>query len=144
MSKKRLPDIGDREERMHKAYERVGTRSPRCIICGEANPLRLRLHHPAQHDFDADKTVIICSSHHDDASDWQKEHPEKIQWCTSVLEPVGHLVLGLGDLAHIAAHEHDIGPLKEFLLYVAEELRALGRELIELARSTTTAADGVP
>jgi hypothetical protein len=143
MSKKRAPDIGTRQERMDKAYERLGTRTPKCIICGETNPLRLRLHHPAQHGFDADETVIICSSEHDDASDWQKEHPEKIEGCTSVLEPIGHLLLGIGDLAHIAAHEPSAGSLKDFLLYVAEKLRATGRQLIELARTSTKAAEAV-
>jgi hypothetical protein len=143
MSKKRPSDFGDREERMHKAYERLGTRTPRCIICGETNPLCLRLHHPAQHEFDADETVIICSSDHDDASDFQKDHPGRIGGCISILEPIGHCLLGIGDLAHIAAHQPDIGPLKEFLLYVAEKLRALGRQLIELARSATDAAEAV-
>jgi hypothetical protein len=142
MSKKRPPDIGDREERVHKAYERLGTRTPSCIICGETSPLRLRLHHPAQHGFDADETVIICSSDHDDASDWQRDHPGKIEGCRSALEPIGHMLLGIGDLAYIAAHQRDIGTLKEFLLYIAETLRTLGRQLIELARSATIAAEG--
>jgi hypothetical protein len=143
MSKKRASHFGDREERMHKAYDRLGTRTPKCIICGETNPLRLRLHHTAQHGFDAEETVIICSSHHDDASDWQSEHPGKIEGCNSIFEPIGHCLLGIGDLAQIAAHEPDIGALKDFLLYVAEKLRALGRQLIELARSATDGAEAV-
>jgi len=143
VSKKRPPDFGDRESRLRRAYERLGTDKPRCIICGETNPLRLRLHHPAQHAFD-DETVIICSSHHDDASDWQSDHPAKIEGCTSVFEPIGHWLLGLGDLLHIAAHEPDIGTLKEFLIYVAQKLREFGRVMIELARATTSSGAAVP
>lgn len=140
MSKKRPPDFGDRAQRLRKAYERLGTDTPQCLICGETNPLRLELHHPAQHKFD-DCTVIVCSNHHDDASDWQKDHPAKIEGCTGVLEQIGHWLLGLGDLIHIAAQEPGLGPLKDLLIYVAHKLRAFGRHLIETAGSETATAE---
>ena len=137
MTRKR-PDFGDREQRLRKAYERLGTNNPKCLICGEAKPLCLELHHPAQHKYAAE-TIILCSNHHDIASDWQKDHPGKIDGSTNIMETVAHWLLGLGDLCHIAACEPSIESLKDFLLNLAEMLRAFGRQLIEMAHSQAVA-----
>ena len=102
MTKRRAPQFGDREQRLRKAYERLGTDNPRCLFCPETNPLCLELHHPAQNSF-AHETIIVCSNHHDDLSDWQKEHPQKVDNCTSQLEPIGHWLLGFGDLLFVGA-----------------------------------------
>jgi hypothetical protein len=142
MTKKRF-NYGDREQRLRKAYERLGTDNPKCLICCGTNPLCLELHHPAQHAF-APETIILCSNHHDDASDWQKDHPEKIADCNSILETIGHWLLGLGDLCHIAAHEPSIGSLKEFLHYLASTLRAFGHHLIKLPGSMAATAEITP
>jgi hypothetical protein len=139
MSKnRRLPDYGDRESRLRKAYERLGTNTPRCLICGQTNPLRLELHHPAQQEYD-DETIILCSSEHDDASDWQKDHPRKIEDPPSVLEIVAHWLFGLGDLLNIAASEPQGAELKELLSYIAAKLHALGHILIDLAKAAASA-----
>ena len=139
MSKnRRPPDYGDRESRLRKAYERLGTNTPRCLICSQTNPLRLELHHPAQQEYD-DETIILCSSDHDDASDWQKDHPHKIEGCSSVIEIVAHWLFGLGDLLNIAASESQGAELKEYLSYIAAKLHVLGRILIDLAKAATSA-----
>jgi len=142
MSKnRRPPDYGDRESRFRKAYERLGTNTPRCLICGQTNPLRLELHHPAGKDFD-DETVIICSNHHDDASDWQHDHPPKVEGCNSIIEVLAHWVFGLGDLLKIAAEEPSASELKELLTYVASKLHMLGHILIEIARNISSKPEG--
>ena len=139
MSKKRPPNFGDRETRLQKAYERLSTRNPRCIVCGETNPLRLQLHHPAQEEFDRE-TVIICSSHHNDASEWQKDHPQKIDGCTSVLEPMAHWLFGLGDLLRIASEEPGAEIFKGLLVYIADKLRQFAQALIDMAHMTAKPA----
>jgi hypothetical protein len=135
MSKKRPPNFGDRESRLRTACERLGHLDPRCKICRENNPLRLEMHHPAQHEFDPE-TIPVCASHHKDASDWQKDHPLKIEGCTSVLEPAAHWLLGLGDLLRIASQEAGAEALKDLLIYVADKLHQLARVLIEIANAT--------
>lgn len=134
---KKHPDFGDRDQRIRKACERLGSDNPKCAVCGEANPLCLELHHIAQHKFSAE-TIILCSNHHDNASDWQKEHPVKIEGCTSILEVSGHWLLGLGDLLRIAADEPFAEQLRELLLYVASKLRTFGIALIDMARLAPT------
>jgi hypothetical protein len=134
MNKKRPPNFGDRETRLRTAYERLGCTNPHCIICGEPNPLRLEQHHPAQHEFDGE-TIPLCASHHKDASDWQKDHPQKIPGCTSPLEPIAHWLFGLGDLLRIASQEPAAEALKELLIYIADKLHKFARTLVDFARA---------
>jgi hypothetical protein len=141
MTKKCMPDHGDKESRIRKAYERLGTTTPSCLICGETNPLRLELHHPAQRQYD-DRTIILCSNHHDEASDWQRDHPFKIEGCTSLIEVAAHWLFGLGDLAKIAADESWAAQVKPLLSYIAMLLHEIGHLLINLAR--TKAASAAP
>jgi len=139
MSKnRRPPDHGDRESRRRRAFERLGTDEPGCLICGYTNPFCLELHHPAQKEFD-DETAILCSNNHDDASDRQKDHPDKIEGCVSVLEPLAHWLFGLSDLLMIAAGEPQGAELKELLTYVAAKLHALAHVLMDLAQAATPA-----
>jgi|SRR6516164_5195419 hypothetical protein len=135
MTKKRPPDFGDRESRLRKAYERLGTNNPRCMFCSVTNPLLLELHHPAQHEFDS-ATIIVCSNHHKNASDWQKNHQQKLEGCTSALEPMAHWLLGLGDLARIVSDEPSAAIFKELLIFIAEKLGEIARALIGMARDT--------
>ncbi len=136
MSKnKRPPDYGDREARLRKAYERLGTDTPHCLICRQTNPFRLELHHPAQRQYD-DETIILCSGHHDEASDWQKDHPLKIDGSHNTIEIQTHWLFGLGDLLKIAASEPQGAELRELLVYAAAELHAVGHIFIHLAKST--------
>ena len=142
MSKnRRPPDHGDRESRRRRALERLGTDDPSCLICHKTNPIYLELDHVAGRAYD-DETTILCSNHHDDKSDRQKEHPEKIEGCTSVLEPVAHWLFNLGDLLLIAAEEPYGAELKELLSYVGRKLHELAHILIGLARNATPSVNG--
>jgi hypothetical protein len=141
MDKKRPPDFGDRESRQRKAYERLGTTTPRCLICDRTNPLCLELHHPAQRQFDKE-TIILCITHHADASDWQRDHPSRIEGISELIEAVAHWLLGLGDLLHIASQEPEAGSLKELLAYVAAKLHQLARILMSFAQSEPSAVKG--
>ncbi len=133
MGKKRSPDYGDKESRIRKALERLGTDTPECLICGLPHPLQLELHHPAQQKFD-DETVILCSNDHKEASDWQKDHPQKIEEAVVKLETIGHWLLGLSDLLKVAADQSFAGQLRELLLYIADKLHGFGLALIEMAQ----------
>jgi hypothetical protein len=138
MPKKTNPlNHGDRDARIRRAWERLGTENPRCLICSQKNPLRLELHHPTQHQFD-DETAVLCSNHHDDASDWQKDHPQKIEGFSGIIEIVAHWLFGLGDLLNIAASEPPCAELKDLLTYIAGKLHSLGHLLIDLAQSAVT------
>ena len=58
----------EREIREEAAYERLGTRRPRCQHCGEANPFALQGSHP-------DLTCYECSSRRIDRSPIEGHHP---------------------------------------------------------------------
>ena len=142
MSKKRRPpDNGDRESRRQKAMERLGGYDRSCLICRKTNPICLRLDHVAGRAYD-DETQALCSNHHDDKSDRQKDHPGKIENCTSILEVIAHWLFNLGDLLLIASEEPYGAELRDLLSYVATKLHELARILIDLARNATPAANG--
>jgi len=105
-----------RETRRQRAIERLGLKNPRCIYCGESDPIVLEKHHPAGHAYD-NSTVIVCRNHHRKLSDRQKDHPNKIQDPPDKLETIAHFLLGLADLF-------------EFLI---EKIRQFARDLIERA-----------
>ena len=142
MSKnRRPPDHGDRELRQRRAFERLGGDDRSCLICQKTNPICLELDHVAGRAYD-DETVVLCSNHHDDKSDRQKDHPEKIEGCTSVLEVVAHWLFNLGDLLLIAAEEPYGAELKELLSYVGRKLHELAQILMGLARDATPSVNG--
>ncbi len=105
-----------REARRQRAVERLGTKDPRCIYCGESDPLVLERHHLAGRAFD-EGTVIVCRNHHRKLSDRQKDHPEQITEIPDSLEIIAHFLQGLADLF-------------EFLV---AKLREFAGQLIELA-----------
>jgi hypothetical protein len=87
----------NRECRRQRALERLGTNSPRCVVCGYDNPLALELHHVAGHDF-GDELVIVCRNHHRPLSDYQKDHPHQRDEKPNQIERTVHLLEGLADL----------------------------------------------
>ena len=142
MSKnRRPPDHGDRESRRQKAIERLGGYDRSCLICRKTNPIYLELDHVAGRAYD-DETQALCSNHHGDKSDRQKDHPGKIENCTNTLEVIAHWLFNLGDLLLIASEEPYGAELKDLLSYVAAKLHELGRILIDLACNATLSIDG--
>jgi hypothetical protein len=141
MNKKKSPDYGDKEFRIRKALERLGTDTPECLICGLSHPLQLELHHPAQEKFD-NETIILCSNDHKEVSDWQKDHPQKIDSAVAELETIGHWLLGLSDLLTVATNHSFAERPRELLLYIAGKLREFGLALIGMARPVPTTMTG--
>jgi len=142
MSKnRRPPDHGDRESRLRRALERLGEIERSCLICRKTNPIYLELDHVAGHAYD-DETKALCSNHRNDKSDRQKDHPKKIEGCTSVLEVIAHWLFNLGDLLLIASEEPYGAELKVLLSYVGQKLHVLAHILIGLARNATSSIDG--
>jgi len=86
-----------RDVRRRRALERLGTESPRCVICGEDDPLVLELHHLPGQAF-GNSLVIVCRNCHRKLSDRQKDHAEKIAEPPDALESIAHFMLGLADL----------------------------------------------
>jgi hypothetical protein len=80
--------------------------------------LCLELHHIAGRKFD-DPLVIICRNCHRILSAHQKDHPQEIRGRKSLLESIGHFLLGLADLLALAV----------------TKLREFGRQLIDEARA---------
>jgi len=105
-----------REGRRQRAIERLGSKNPKCIYCDESDPIVLEKHHVAGQAYD-NGTVVVCRNHHRKLSDWQKEHPDKIQDPPDKLEMIAHFLLGLADLF-------------EFLI---EKIRQFARDLLERA-----------
>lgn len=111
----------DDKDRLEQQYRRLGTRDPKCLGCGEADPNCLELHHPSGHRHH-DDTVIVCRNCHRKLSDGQQDHlagsnsePE------GVLATIGHYLLGLAD----------------FLMMIVTRLREFGEQLIGLSHAPT-------
>ena len=126
---------GDRETRRRKAYERLGSDSVRCLLCGESDPTCLELHHVAGKNFD-DEIIPLCQNHHAKISDAQKDHPSKIIGYTGTLEGIAHGLYGLAELLLLASDCLKGNQLEELLSYIAENLKRFGNHLIELATAT--------
>ncbi len=105
------------ERRKQKALERLGTNSPVCVLCEEADWRCLELHHIAGKSFDG-ALAIACRNCHRKLSDMQKDHPQSASTPPEQLDRIGHFLLGLADL---------------FALLV-EKFREIGRDLIVRSR----------
>jgi hypothetical protein len=103
-----------REARRRRALERLGTENPRCVICGENDPLALELHHLEGQGFGS-SLVIVCRNCHRKLSDRQKDHPNKITEIPDPLEVIAHFLFGLADL-----FEFLIRKLREFAAELLE------------------------
>lgn len=107
------------EKRRQQALQRLGCDDPRCVYCGESDPLCLEKHHIARRAYH-DATVIVCRNCHRKLSDKQKDHPEQVADPPSLHERAGHFLLTLAD----------------FFETLIDVLRQFGRELIAMARGT--------
>ncbi len=133
MNRKKNFNHGDRESRRRRAQERLGTDKPNCLLCEQTDPFVIELHHVAGHNYH-DEMVPVCLNHHAKASELAKDHPAKVDGHKNPLEDIGHFLLGLGDLAQIAAEELRDPMLANFLMYLRHKLKEFGLFLIECAR----------
>ena len=98
-----------REARHQTRLERLGTATPRCVVCGLEDDRCLEAHHIAGRRFDP-LTAIVCRNHHRILSDDQKDHPDPIKGPPSLHERIGHFLKGLADLfVMLAATMHGFG-----------------------------------
>jgi hypothetical protein len=109
------------EERYRRALQRLGTDYPACCICGEDNPHCLELHHLPGQTF-GDEKVPVCRNDHRKLSDAQKDHPDPLGKQPSMLERIGHFLLGLADIFKLLS-----GSLTEFGKYL------INRAALEIA-----------
>lgn len=105
-----------RETRKQRRLEALGTNEPKCGTCGERDWRCIELHHPSDHARD-ETTVLICRNCHRKVSDDQKGHPSFDPSADTMLDNIGHFLLGLADMLKI----------------IFERLYAFGRALIERA-----------
>ena len=86
-----------RERRKQRGLERLGTNEPICGACGERDWRVIELHHIADHGRD-NATVLVCRNCHRKLSDEQKDHPALNPNADSLLDKIGHFLLGLAEL----------------------------------------------
>ena len=108
-----------KEKRRQNRLEKLGTQRPVCCRCGEHDDRCLEAHHIAGRAY-ADDAVIVCRNCHRKLSDAQKDHPQ--QWVDdpSMLERIGHFLLGLADFFAILATK-----FREFGLWLIEKAELL-------------------
>ncbi len=102
-----------RERRKQQALGRLGSNSPRCVVCGCDDPLALELHHLAGQAF-GDDTVPVCRNCHRRLSDFQKDHSIGQASSSSEIEPIRRFLLGLADLFEMLVKR-----LREFAVKLA-------------------------
>ncbi len=108
------PEKRNKEKRKQDRLEKLGTQTPVCCLCGETDDRCLEAHHIAGRKF-APETSIVCRNCHRKLSDAQRDHPKGIGQSPSLMETIGHFLLGLGDMLALAAIK-----LKEFGAYLIE------------------------
>jgi 5-methylcytosine-specific restriction endonuclease McrA len=86
-----------KERRRQAQLERLGTNTPRCVVCGEDDSRCLELHHLAGRKF-GDELVIVCRNCHRKLSDAQKDNPKPQADAPSFEERLAHFLLGVADL----------------------------------------------
>lgn len=105
-----------REARKQRRLEALGTNDPHCGTCGDTDWRVMERHHVADHDRD-EATVCICRNCHRKVSDDQKGHPAFNPNSDTMLDCIGHFLLGLADMLRL----------------IVEKLTAFGLALIERA-----------
>lgn len=79
-----------KQARLHK----LGTNTPRCATCGNADWRVIEEHHPDTGKRD-DLVVLLCANHHRLVTYDQKDHPKELPGCDEFLAQVGSFLLGL-------------------------------------------------
>ena len=108
-----------REKRKQSRLEKWGTQHPACCMCGETDDRCLEAHHIAGRKY-ASETGLVCRNCHRKLSDTQKDHPQQCADDPSMLERIGHFLLGLADFFAILATK-----FREFGLWLIEKAELL-------------------
>ncbi len=103
--------MNDDELRSEAAFRRLGTRTPRCVICGEEDWRCLEKHHIGREAFNAEQ-VILCRNCHRKQSN--PADNALAPTTPPLMERIGQFLIGLVDL----------------LLALLPKLREFGEELL--------------
>jgi hypothetical protein len=91
----------DHERRKQHRLHKLGTNSPRCAVCGNADWRVIEEHHAAGRKHDK-RVVLVCANHHRILSDGQKDHSNTEPNADELLARIGNFLLGLADMLAIA------------------------------------------
>jgi hypothetical protein len=91
----------NRERRRQRAFERLGTNTPFCVMCGFHDPAALELHHIAGRAHGNDLAIVCCNCHRL-LSDAQKDHALRPEDSPTDAERIGHFLMGLADLFELS------------------------------------------
>ena len=86
-----------RRARIRKAYARLGTSMPACVICGEDNPFCLELHEPGGRKH-SEFNVIICRNCHRKLEDDRRDHFPPIWTPPDPVERLSKALIGEADM----------------------------------------------
>ena len=91
-------DSSDYARRLEHQYQRLDTRTPVCLACGEKDPFCLELHHLAAQERHEDVS-IVCRNCHRKLTLPQDIRREQVQRSAdSPIATLAHYLLGLCDL----------------------------------------------
>ena len=110
----------DKNTRKQQAHQRLGTRKPKCVICGEEDRRTLDKDHVAGRKH-SDVVFILCANCHRKRTDSQKDQPPSVPGPVSDLEQKGRTVLG------VIEHARELCDLLE---PIAKDLIQLGQSSI--------------
>ncbi len=113
-----------RRARIRRAYARLGTSTPACVICGENNPFCLEKHEPGGRKHN-DFSVIICRNCHRKLEDDRRDHFPPIWTPPDPIERLSKALAGEADM----------------FVRLAEKRRADARMLNELSRKEAMQLD---
>jgi hypothetical protein len=104
-----IPPVNFAAERRKQArLDKLGTNTPRCVLCGEDDYRCLEGHHIAGRAYDP-YTMIFCRNCHRKLSDMQTDHPKQKSTPPTREEIIGHFLLGVADIFELL-----IGKFREF------------------------------
>jgi hypothetical protein len=94
---KQNDNAGDDERRKQARLHKLGTNTPRCAMCGNADWRCIEEHHPDTRKRDT-LVVLLCANHHRLVTYDQKTHPTELPGCDDLLARIGNFLLGLADM----------------------------------------------
>jgi hypothetical protein len=92
----------ERERRLQRRLEALGTNNPRCIHCGEDDPFCLEVHELGGREF-SDHSTIECRNCHRKLEDRRKDHPQQLSPSPSTDESLAHILYGIADALKLLA-----------------------------------------
>lgn len=104
-------DSSDHARRLEKQYQRLGTRTPACLACGENDPSCLELHHLAAQGRHEDVSIVCRNCHRKLTRRQDIRHDQPQRSTDSTIATLAHYLLGLCDLLALV-----IQTLRDFAL----------------------------